>query len=112
VREMTAIDNPDGERGLEELEEAFGGHVGHSCVNAFRAWGRAWTGGLFAPAPAAGAANRYYRALGRYTSAFALAVDLALLSLGGGLKRQEMVSARFGDGLSQLFLLSPVLPRS
>jgi acyl-CoA dehydrogenase len=77
----------------------------------FRAWGRAWTGGLFAPAPDAGAASRFYRQLGRYSSAFALAVDLALLSLGGGLKRQEMVSARFGDILSELYLSSAALKR-
>ena len=50
-------------------------------------------------------------ALGRYASAFALAVDVALLTLGGGLKRREMVSARFGDILSELYLLSAVLKR-
>ena len=70
-----------------------------------RAWVRAWTGGLFAPAPRAGAARRFYRQLGRYASAFALAVDMALLTLGGALKRQEMISARFGDILSELYLL-------
>jgi acyl-CoA dehydrogenase len=38
-------------------------------------------------------------------------VDVALLTLGGGLKRREMVSARFGDILSELYLLSAVLKR-
>ena len=52
-----------------------------------------------------------YRQLGRYSSAFALAVDIALLALGGGLKRDEMISARFGDLLSELYLLSAVLKR-
>ena len=66
---------------------------------------------MFAPAPAAGQASRFYRPLGRYASAFALAVDVALLSLGGALKRQEMISARFGDMLSELYLLSAVLKR-
>ena len=74
-------------------------------------WGRAWTGGIFAPAPDAGGASRFYKPLGRYTSAFALAVDFALLTMGGGLKRREMISARFGDILSELFLLSAVLKR-
>ena len=55
--------------------------------------------------------GRFYRPLGRYASAFALAVDMALLTLGGGLKRREMISARFGDILSELFLLSAVLKR-
>src|SRR5262249_18765578 len=88
---------------------AFWAHVGHSFANAFRAWGRAWTGGLFAPAPAAGAASRFYKSLGRYTSAFALAAGLALLTLGGGLQRPGMVAARFGHIPSEPYLLSAVL---
>ena len=66
---------------------------------------------LFAPAPAAGDASHFYKPLGRYAAAFALAADLALLTLGGALKRKEMISARFGDILSELYLLSAVLKR-
>jgi acyl-CoA dehydrogenase len=111
LREMTALEDPDPARGLVEFDRAFWGHVGSSVANAFRAWWHAWTGGVFAPAPAAGAASRFYKPLGRYASAFALAVDMALLTLGGGLKRQEMISARFGDILSELYLLSAALKR-
>ena len=111
LKEMLALEDPDRARGLEEFDRAFWGHVGHSIANAMRAWGRAWTGGLFAPAPAAGAASRFYKPLGRYASAFALAADMALLTLGGALKRKEMISARFGDILSELYLLSAVLKR-
>lgn len=111
LKEMMALQDTDPVRGLDAFDHAFWAHVGHSVANTFRAWGRAWTGGLLAPAPNAGAASRFYRQLSRYTSAFALAVDLALLSLGGGLKRQEMVSARFGDILSELYLSSAALKR-
>jgi acyl-CoA dehydrogenase len=111
LKEITALEDPDRARGLEEFDQAFWGHVGHSIANAFRAWGRAWTGGIFAPAPDAGDASRFYKPLARYTSAFALAVDMALLTLGGALKRREMLSARFGDILSELYLLSAVLKR-
>ena len=111
LKEMMALQEPDRARGLDAFDKAFWGHVGHSIANTFRAWARAWTGGLLAPAPDAGAASSYYRQLGRYSSAFALAVDLALLSLGGGLKRQEMMSARFGDILSELYLSSAALKR-
>ena len=48
----------------------------------------------FAPAPDAGEATGYYRQLSRYSSAFALCADMALLTLGGALKRKEMLSAR------------------
>ena len=111
LKEMMALEDADRSRGLDTFDHAFWGHVGHSIANAFRAFGRAWTGGLFAPAPDAGAATRFYRQLGRHAAAFALAVDLSLLALGGGLKRKEMMSARFGDILSELYLSSAALKR-
>jgi acyl-CoA dehydrogenase len=111
LKEMTALEDPDRARGLAEFDRAFWGHLGHSVANAFRAWGRGWTGGVFAPAPAAGRTRGFYKQLGRYAAAFALSVDMALLTLGGALKRQEMLSARFGDILSELYLLSAVLKR-
>jgi len=76
-----------------------------------RAFAHAWTGGIFAHAPEAGGAGRYYGPLTRYASAFALAADVTLLTLSAGLKRREMISGRFGDILSELYLLSAVLKR-
>lgn len=111
LKEILALQDADPEKGLDAFDQAFWKHAGHSVANTFRAWGRAWSGAMFAPAPEAGAATRFYRRLGGYASAFALAVDLALLSLGGGLKRREMVSARFGDILSELYLSSAALKR-
>ncbi|HVV79848.1 MAG TPA: acyl-CoA dehydrogenase [Pseudolabrys sp.] len=111
LKEMMALQNPDKEKGLDEFDKAFWGHIGHSIANTFRAWVRGWTGGMFAPMPNAGTSSHYYRQLSRHSSAFALGVDLALLSLGGGLKRQEMLSARFGDILSELYLSSAALKR-
>jgi acyl-CoA dehydrogenase len=111
LKEMMALEDNDHERGLDAFDQAFWGHVGHSITNAFRAFSRAWSGGLLAPAPDAGAARPFYRQLSRHAAAFALAVDLSLLSLGGALKRKEMVSARFGDILSELYLASAALKR-
>jgi acyl-CoA dehydrogenase len=111
LAEMMALEDADRDRGLDAFDAAFWSHVRHSTVNALRAWGRAWTGGLLAPAPAAGAASKFYRQLGRHAAAFALCVDVALLALGGGLKRREMLSARFGDILSELYLSSAALKR-
>jgi acyl-CoA dehydrogenase len=111
LKEMMALEDADRERGLDAFDQVFWAHVGHSFANAMRAIGRAWTGGLMAPAPAAGAATKLYRQLGRHAAAFALAVDLSLLTLGGALKRKEMVSARFGDILSELYLSSAALKR-
>jgi acyl-CoA dehydrogenase len=111
LRQISALEDPDRSRGLDEFDRAFWGHVRHSFVNASRALARAWTGAMFAPAPQAGATRRFYRQLGRYAAAFAFATDMALLTLRAGLKRREMISARFGDILSELYLLSAVLKR-
>ena len=111
LKEIKALEDTDRVRGLDAFDQAFWGHVGHSLANAGRAIGRAWTGGLLAPAPDAGAATPFYRQLSRHAAAFALAVDLALLTLGGALKRKEMISARFGDILSELYLASAALKR-
>lgn len=111
LEEMNALGLPDKEKALDAFDRAFWKHVGHSVSNLFRAWGRSWTGGVFAPAPDAGQATRYYRQLSRYSAAFALCADMALLTLGGALKRKEMLSARFGDILSELYLLSAALKR-
>ncbi|WP_426440841.1 acyl-CoA dehydrogenase [Bradyrhizobium genosp. P] len=111
LQEMNALGEADRDKGLTAFDTAFWKHIGHSFATMFRAWGRSWTGGLFAPAPDAGDATEFYRQLSRYSSAFALCADMALLTLGGALKRKEMLSARFGDILSELYLLSAALKR-
>lgn len=107
--EMNALADTDRERGLTAFDKAFWKHVGHSFQTLFRAFGRSWTFGAFALAPDAGDAT--YRQLSRYSAAFALCADMALLTLGGALKRKEMLSGRFGDILSELYLLSAALKR-
>jgi acyl-CoA dehydrogenase len=109
--EMNALGDADRARGLDAFDTAFWKHIGHSVTTLFRAWGRSWSGGMFVAVPDAGDATGFYRQLSRYASAFALCADMALLTLGGALKRKEMLSARFGDILSELYLLSAALKR-
>jgi acyl-CoA dehydrogenase len=112
LQEMNALSDTDKAKALDTFDKAFWAHVVHSVTTLFRAWGRSWSGGAFAPAPEdAGPVTDFYRQLSRYASAFALCADMALLTLGGKLKRKEMLSARFGDILSELYLLSAVLKR-
>lgn len=111
LQEMNALKEPDQEKALDKFDEVFWKHVGHSLLTVLRAWVRNWTGGLFAPAPNAGAATKFYRQLSRYAASFALTADFALLTMGGALKRKEMLSARLGDILSELYLLSGALKR-
>ena len=111
LAEMNALGDADKSKGLAAFDDALWKHVGHSIKTLFRAWGRNWTKGAFAPAPDAGNATMFYRQLSRYSAAFALCADMALLTLGGALKRKEILSARFGDILSELYLLSAALKR-
>ncbi len=109
LAEINALNEPDKAKGLDAFDTVFWKHVGHSIANVGRAWWRAWT--HLGPAPDAGKATGYYRKLGRYAAAFALVADFALLTLGGALKRKELLSERFGDLLSELYLQSAVLKR-
>ncbi|HEX4044381.1 MAG TPA: acyl-CoA dehydrogenase [Gammaproteobacteria bacterium] len=53
--------------------------------------------------------KRYFQHATRFSSAFALITDMAMLCLGSNLKRKEGISARLGDILSYLYLLSAAL---
>ncbi|QQA44296.1 acyl-CoA dehydrogenase [Pelagovum pacificum] len=108
---MLALQEGDPHKSLAMFDKSFWAHVGHSTRTLFRSWGRGLTGGRFAPAPDAGAATPIYRKLSRWSAAYALTADLLFLSLGGALKRKEMISGRMGDILSEMYILSAALKR-
>lgn len=109
--EIRAVGTAERGTALAQFDAVLWKHVGHALKTAIRAFARGWTGGLFAPAPGAGRATRFYRQMSRYAAAFAFASDIAFLTLGGELKRRELLSARLGDILSELYLLSGALKR-
>jgi acyl-CoA dehydrogenase len=67
------------------------------------------TAARYTDVPADERTRRFYQQINRYSASFALAADAAMLTLGGGLKRRELLSARLGDVLSYLYLTSMVL---
>jgi acyl-CoA dehydrogenase len=109
--EIRAVGEADRDQALADFDRVLWKHVGHSLKTAIRTFVRSWSGGRFAPAPRAGRATRFYRQLSRYAAAFAFTSDIAFLTLGGELKRRELLSARLGDILSELYLLSGALKR-
>ena len=111
LKVVQALEDPDRGKALTDFDESFWGHAGHGLQTLLRAWVRSWSGGLSGPSPEAGADRRHFRRLGRYCASFALLAETTLLLLGGGLKRREMISARMGDILAELYLLSAVLKR-
>lgn len=113
LAEMQAVQEPDEERGMQAFDKAFWSHARHTTFNGLRAFWHGLTGSVFANVDTNTAApmRPYYRRLTRYSAAFALTADTALLLLGGSLKFRERLSARLGDMLSQLYIASAVLKR-
>jgi len=109
LREMQAAMNPDKQQGLREFDSLIFRHVGYTISNFVRTLSLGISGGLAATTPVADASGKYYRQLTRMSSAMALVSDVAMMLLGGGLKRKERLSARLGDVLSNLYLGCAVL---
>jgi acyl-CoA dehydrogenase len=110
ISEIQAAQDSDRKRAVRNFDAALFGHITFTLSNAVRAPIFALIGGRGINAPH-GETYRYYRQLTRYATAFALMADAAMLVLGGGLKRQEKISGRLGDVLSQLYLCSATLKR-
>ena len=113
LKEMHAVGEPDRKKGEADFDEAFFGHIGFTLRNFARSLVYGLSGGLFAATPDSAPEElaRYYRAVSRMSAAFAFMTDISMFVLGGELKRRERLSARLGDVLSQLYLVSAVLKR-
>ena len=95
---------------VRDFDRALFGHIGFTISNAVRSLVMALTLARFASArrtTAPRAATTSTSSASR--ASFAFATDVAMLSLGGYLKKKENLSARLGDVLSLLYLASMVL---
>ena len=103
-----------------KFKKVFYKFIGGAFANIFRAIGQGLTAGWFIKIPDNSHANshsnlhhnfqhRTYQQISRLSTALALASDIALLVLGGKLKRRESLSARLGDVLSYLYISTSVL---
>jgi len=94
---VNAIEKGDDAKGFQKHVMAF---MGHLSTNVMRSLGRS----VVRPRSKSGDLSVYYEGqLGRLSSNFAVCADLALV-LGGRLKFEEMLSGRFADALSTLYL--------
>ncbi len=109
LRELRAAQDKDTERGLVDFDDALFSHLGYALSNAARAFFLALTHAKFSRVPLNTPTRRYYQNVNRYSAAFALTTDFAMLTLGGKLKIKELLSARLGDVLSCMYLASAVL---
>jgi len=111
LKEMEAAANPDEKQGAKEFDDLLFKHIGHAMKNTFGAFGAALTGSRFIKASMSGPTQKYYKEMTRLSRALAVSADIAMATLGGDLKRKEMISARLGDVLAYLYMASAALKK-
>ncbi|MCO5143873.1 MAG: acyl-CoA dehydrogenase [Oligoflexia bacterium] len=100
------------ENSLSGFDKAFWGHIGHVVRNLFRSIGLSLSRGRLSMAPSgAGPLAVYYKKLAWASASFAILADVAMGVLGGKLKQKEMLTGRFADALSWMYLASATLRR-
>lgn len=107
--EMMAAAEPDFKTGLNQFEPLLFKHVKFAVGNALSALFGGLTGARFVSVPKQDANKRHMQQIHRVSKGLAFCSDIAMLMLGGELKRREMLSARLGDVLSELYMASAVL---
>ncbi len=111
LAELSAAGNEDEQQALNDFDHALFGHVGFAISNICRSVWFSFTGSYALSAPYGDQTRRYYQLMTRFSSNLAMLSDVAMLTLGGDLKRRERISARLGDILSYLYLASATLKR-
>lgn len=111
LAEMQAANFQDKHQRLQAFDKALFGHIGFVIANLSRSIWLGLTSARLSSAPFSGQTKRYYQHMNRFSANLALLSDLAMATLGGELKRKERISARLGDMLSQLYLISATLKR-
>ncbi|CAH0526058.1 acyl-CoA dehydrogenase [Vibrio hippocampi] len=111
LKEMEAAADTDEQRGSEDFEQLLFKHIGHASGNTFSALIAALTGSRLFNVPMSGPTKQHYQDIKRLSKVLAVSSDVAMLTLGGDLKRKEMISARLGDGLAYLYMASAALKK-
>ncbi len=111
LKEIQAVSMPDAAEGLEQFDEAIVGHIEHITSNKMRSFGYGLSRGWLAKGSGQGLIKKHSRTIEHLSAGFAWLADITLFSLGGDLKRKEMLSGRFADVMSNLYLASAALKR-
>jgi len=109
LQEINLLSSDNASQDVTAFDRVLLSHIGYTISNLTRSFWSGLTGGHLICVPRRRATARLYRQLSRMSSALGLLSDMAMLILGGDLKRRERTSARLGDILSQLYLASAVL---
>ncbi|MCL1065584.1 acyl-CoA dehydrogenase [Shewanella olleyana] len=109
LAEMETAAMEDQKAAINRFDSLLMGHMGYAARNGVMALFNALTASKTNSSPVSGTTQQYYKDMSRLSSGLAIMTDLSMLIMGGDLKRKEMISARMGDVLSQLYLASATL---
>ncbi len=109
LKEMQLAVMDDKKQATEEFDDVLFKHIANAYRNGAHAVIHALSFSLFTGVRISSYMKRYYRYGSRLSAAFAVIADIAMMTMQASLKRREMISARLGDLLSMLYLLSMVL---
>ena len=104
-KEIEAIENND----LDAFDKNFFAHVGFVAKNFFKMLFYSISRGYLYNTKSSGVSVSYERRLAWSTATFAFLTDAIVGLFGGELKKKEMLSARFADVLSNMYLLTATL---
>jgi len=111
LAEIESASNENEQQALDDFDHALFGHIGFAISNICRSFWFSITGARLQQVPFQDNTRRYYQLMNRFSANLAMLSDIAMLTLGGDLKRRERISARLGDILSYLYLASATLKR-
>ncbi|TLX47078.1 acyl-CoA dehydrogenase [Pseudoalteromonas phenolica] len=111
LAELNAVSMEDKREALNSFDKSLMGHIGFTISNLVRTKWLALTGARFTKVPFNDETADYYRNAARFSAALAFMSDICMAVFGGSLKRKERISARLGDLLSYLYLVSATLKR-
>ena len=105
--EIEALQRED----IETFDTLLFAHIKHVIRNAFRTCLLGVSRGYLHRPRESGVTQRYEQKLSWASAQFAFLSDVALGLMGQDLKRRESISGRFGDILSQMYMLGATLKR-
>lgn len=105
--EILALENGD----IKAFDKSFFAHVGLTFKNMMRMTLLSLTRGYLHMPTSKGVGANYERKLAWSSATFAFLSDFIMAYYGGSLKQKEKITARFGDILSAMYLLSATLRR-
>ena len=111
LKEIQAAAMQDEVEGLDQFDHAMVSHIEHISSNKMRSFGYGLSRGWLATGTGRGLIKKHSRTIEHLSAAFAWLADITLFSLAGELKRKEMLSGRFADVMSNLYLASAALKR-